>query len=606
MDALKSIFSWLGKFLEKTRVVLLNVATAFILIVITVAIMGGIFSGDAEMNKEGKVVFLDPAVVITDEEAFADSLFANTDINQMTFRDFEDLVNELADDEEIAAIVIDFSSTGFAGVTTLLNVARLMEKLQTSDVELIAYSDYFNTSTYLLASYADEIWAHSSGSFGLSGPGGYRTYINELLTKNLKFTIHDFSAGTFKSAAENITRSSMSDFSRKQSEELLNPLWDEIKTLIAEQREMSIEDIQDFADMRPTGFLGEATYISLNAAIDGNFIDGVKSYPDFREHMIDKFGLDADSDRETYPNISFSEYMDTYEIAEDSADDKVAVVTVEGTITRGEIQPGIAGADGLARLLRSAHEDEDVKALVVRVNSGGGGVMASEIIRDEIQLAKSKGLNVVVSMGDVAASGGVWISTPAEYVFAEPTTITGSIGVAIAVPTAENAMDELGINFDGVITTKNSAWDLTQAMPTEIKSAIQDDTQKIYDRFVSLVAESRNESDDYIRSIAEGRVWIGTKALELNLIDEIGNFDDAVAKAAKLAGLEEYEVDFFKETLDPEIQVLLELTENFDIKIVDQQTLNSFKSMTEILNEVLLVSKPTTLIACQTCEVALQ
>jgi protease-4 len=167
-------------------------------------------------------------------------------------------------------------------------------------------------------------------------------------------------------------------------------------------------------------------------------------------------------------------------------------------------------------------------------------------------------------------------------------------------------MDELGINFDGVITTKNSAWDLTQAMPTEIKSAIQDDTQKIYDRFVSLVAESRNESDDYIRSIAEGRVWIGTKALELNLIDEIGNFDDAVAKAAKLAGLEEYEVDFFKETLDPEIQVLLELTENFDIKIVDQQTLNSFKSMTEILNEVLLVSKPTTLIACQTCEVALQ
>ena len=606
MNTLKSIFGWLGKFLEKTRVVLLNVATAFVLIVITVAIMGGIFGGDTEIDKEGKVVFLNPAVVITDEEAFADSVFANADVNQMTFRDFEDLIDELADDEEIAGIVIDFSSTGFAGITTLLNVARLMEKLQASDVELIAYSDYFNTSTYLLASYADEIWAHSSGSFGLRGPGGYRTYINELLTKNLKFTIHDFSEGTFKSAAENITRSSMSDFSRKQSEELLNPLWNAIKTLIAEQREISIEDVQDFADKRPTGFLGEATYISLNAAIDGNFIDGVKSYPEFREYMIEKFGLDEDSDRETYPNISYQEYMDTYEIEKDSADDKVAVVTVEGTITRGEIQPGVAGADGLARLLRSAHEDEDVKALVVRVNSGGGGVMASEIIRDEIQRAQSKGINVVVSMGDVAASGGVWISTPAEYIFAQPTTITGSIGVAIAVPTFENAMDELGINFDGVTTTKNSAWDLTQEMPTEIKAAIQDDTVKVYDRFVSLVAESRNESEEYIRSIAEGRVWIGTKALELNLIDEIGNFDDAVAKAAELAGLEEYEVDFFKETLDPEIQVLLELTESFDIKLIDQQTLNSFKSMTEILNEVLQVSKPTTLIACQTCEVALQ
>ncbi len=605
MDALKSIFSWLGKFLEKTRVVLLNVATAFILIVITVAIMGGIFGGDAEIDKEGKVVFLDPALVITDEEAFADSLFANTDINQMTFRDFEDLVNELANDEEIAAIIIDFSSTGFAGVTTLLNVAGLMEKLQASDIELIAYSDYFDTSTYLLASYADEIWGHSSGSFGLRGPGGYRTYINELLTKNLKFTIHDFSEGTFKSAAENITRSNMSDFSRKQSEELLDPLWNALKTLIAEQREMSIEDVQDFADNHPTGFLGEANYINLNAASEIGFIDGVKSYPEFRAHMIEKFGLDEDSDRETYPNISYQEYMDTYEIVEDSADDKVAVVTVEGTITRGEIQPGVAGADGLARLLRSAHEDEDVKALVVRVNSGGGGVMASEIIRDEIQRAQSKGINVVVSMGDVAASGGVWISTPAEYIFAQPTTITGSIGVAIAVPTFENTMDEIGIDFDGVVTTKNAGWDLNQAMPAEIKAAIQDDTVKVYNRFVSLVAESRNESEEYIRTIAEGRVWIGTKALELNLIDEIGDFDDAVAKAAELAGLEEYEVDFFKETLDPEIQVLLELTESFDIKLIDQQTLNSFKGMTEILNEVLQISKPTTLIACQTCEIAL-
>ena len=606
MDALKSIFSWLGKFLEKTRIVLLNVATAFILIVITVAIMGGIFSGDTEIDKEGKVVFLDPAVVITDEEAFADSLFANTDINQMTFRDFEDLVNELANDEEIAAIIIDFSSTGFAGVTTLLNVAGLMEKLQASDIELIAYSDYFDTSTYLLASYADEIWGHSSGSFGLRGPGGYRTYINELLTKNLKFTIHDFSEGTFKSAAETVTRSSMSDFSRKQSEELLSPLWNALKTLIAEQREMNIEDIQDFADNHPTGFLGEANYINLNAATEIGFIDGVKSYPEFRAHMIEKFGLDEDSERETYPNISYQEYMDTYEIEKDSADDKVAVVTVEGTITRGEIQPGVAGADGLARLLRSAHEDEDVKALVVRVNSGGGGVMASEIIRDEIQRAQSKGINVVVSMGDVAASGGVWISTPAEYIFAQPTTITGSIGVAIAVPTFENTMDEIGINSDGVVTTKNAGWDLNQAMPPEIKAAIQDDTVKVYNRFVSLVAESREESEDYIRTIAEGRVWIGTKALELNLIDEIGNFDDAVAKAAELAGLEEYEVDFFKETLDPEIQVLLELTEGFDINLIDQQTLNSFKSMTEILNEVIQVSKPTTLIACQTCEVALQ
>ena len=606
MDALKSIFSWLGKFLERTRVVLLNVATAFILIVITVAIMGGIFGGDTKINKEGKVVFLDPAVLISDEEAFADSIFANTEVNQMTFRDFEDLINELADDKEISAIVIDFSSTGFAGPTTLLNVAALMKKLQTADMELIAYSDYFNTPTYLIASYADEIWGHSSGSFGIRGPGGIQPYLNELLTKNLKFTIHDFSEGTFKSAAETITRSSMSDFERKQTQELLNPIWSEIKSLMAQQRGISIEDVQNFADNHPTGFLGEANYINLNAAAEVGLIDGVKSYPEFREYMIEKFGLDEESERETYPNISYLEYMKTYQTVNDSADDKVAVVTVEGTITRGEIEPGVAGADGLARLLRRAHEDEDVKALVVRVNSGGGGVMASEIIRDEILRAKSKGINVVVPMGDVAASGGVWISTPAEYIFAEPTTITGSIGVAIAFPTLENTMDAIGIDFDGVTTTRNAEWDLTQAMTPEIKTAIQDDTVNVYNRFVSLVAKSREESEEYIKSIAEGRVWIGTKALEINLIDEIGNLDDAVAKAAELASLEEYEVDFFKETLDPEIQILLELTESFDIKLFDQQTVNSFKTMTELLNEVLQISKPTTLITCQTCEVSFQ
>ncbi len=603
MKIIKAIFSWLGKFLERARVIILNVGTAFVLILLTLGIFGLFSSSQKPIDPSGKVVILDPDVLVTDEESFSESLFPATNINQMTFRDLKNLIEKLSDDKSIAGVLVDFSSTGFAGPTTLMNVAKLMKTLKESGKEIIAFSESYSTSSYLLSTYANEIWAHSAGSFQLRGFGGKQPYINEL-TQKLKFTIHDFSQGTFKSANETLTRNNMSEFERKQTEELINPLWENIKDIIASQKEFSSDDIQYFSDNFYTIF-SENEYINLEFAQENGFITGVKSYPEFRSHMIDKFGKDMASSRDTYPNISYKEYMTTYEDKDKSSENQIAVISIEGVIMRGEIEPGIAGADGIAKLIRNAHENKKVKSIVIRVNSPGGGVTASEIIRDEIIAAKSKGKNIVVSMGDVAASGGVWVSTPAEYIFAESTTITGSIGVAVAFPTFENVMDYIGINFDGITTTKNAGWNEFQEMEPEIKDSVMKTSKRVYDRFVEVVAESRNESEEYIKSIAEGRVWIGSKALELNLVDGIGSIEDAISKAADLSNLSEYETIYYRKYLDPQTQLIKDLIEEFDIKIFDQKTVNAFQSINEVLSELDFVKEPTAILTCEVCQIKL-
>ncbi len=603
MKIIKAIFSWLGKFLERARVIILNVGTAFVLILLTLGIFGLFSSSQKPIDPSGKVVILDPDVLVTDEESFSESLFPATNINQMTFRDLKNLIEKLSDDKSIAGVLVDFSSTGFAGPTTLMNVAKLMKTLKESGKEIIAFSESYSTSSYLLSTYANEIWAHSAGSFQLRGFGGKQPYINEL-TQKLKFTIHDFSQGTFKSANETLTRNNMSEFERKQTEELINPLWENIKDIIASQKKFSSDDIQYFSDNFYTIF-SENEYINLEFAQENGFITGVKSYPEFRSHMIDKFGKDMASSRDTYPNISYKEYMTTYEDKDKSSENQIAVISIEGVIMRGEIEPGIAGADGIAKLIRNAHENKKVKSIVIRVNSPGGGVTASEIIRDEIIAAKSKGKNIVVSMGDVAASGGVWVSTPAEYIFAESTTITGSIGVAVAFPTFENVMDYIGINFDGITTTKNAGWNEFQEMEPEIKDSVMKTSKRVYDRFVEVVAESRNESEEYIKSIAEGRVWIGSKALELNLVDGIGGIEDAISKAADLSNLSEYETIYYRKYLDPQTQLIKDLIEEFDIKIFDQKTVNAFQSINEVLSELDFVKEPTAILTCEVCQIKL-
>jgi len=450
-----------------------------------------------------------------------------------------------------------------------------------------------------MASQASEVWVHPVGSISVRGLGGMRNY-NKDLFDNLKITIHNYSQGDFKSATETSWRSSMSDNDRMQREALLFPIWDEMKSLMAEGRGIESDDIQSFADDY-VGFFGEAAIGNIAYAEANNIIDGTKSFPEFRQYMIEEFGLDEEAETETYKTISYDEYAKQIDDNFSESDNHIAVITAEGVIMEGEITQGVAGANGVVEQIRSAHEDENTKTIVFRVNSPGGSIIASEMMRDELFAAKEKGINVIVSMGDYAASGGVYISTPADYIFAEPTTITGSIGVAIALPTLENAMDYIGVNFDGVVTSKHGGWDPTQAIDEDLDKIFAGWGADAYDRFVNFVAESRSQSYEDIKKIAGGRVWIATSAKEIGLVDEIGGIDDAIAYAANMAELEDYQVEYYGQELSPEELIIKELLENFDISIVEPKVLSALNGLANLYETLTEIEQPTALLTCEDC-----
>ena len=602
MSTLKSIFSWIGRFLEKTRAVMLNLGTAFILIIITVVIFGGIFSaGSSVSDVSGRVLILNPKGVIVDQEVFPsgfNAIFEETS-DQIQTRDIIALIREVAADEDIPAVLIDFSQTGFAGPTTAINIANELKALRESGKKVIAYSDRLSTASFMMAAQASEIWMHPVGSISVRGLGGMRPYQKELF-KNLKINFHNYSQGDFKSAVEGNTRTDMSENDRLQKTELLNPIWKKMKMLMAEGRGVSSEDIQYFSD-NYVGFFGEAAIGNIEFAVSKNIIDGTKSFPEFRQYMIENFGKDEDADSDDYKYISYHNYSDQIEEEFSDSDNVIAVITAEGAIMEGEISPGIAGADGVVKQIRSAHENENTKAIVLRVNSPGGSIIASEMMRDELFEAKRKGINVIVSMGDYAASGGVYISTPADYIFAEPTTITGSIGVAIALPTLENAMDYIGVKFDGVVTSKHGGWDPTQPINEDLDKIFSGWGSDAYDRFLNFVAESRSQSYEEIKSIAGGRVWIATRAHELGLVDEIGGLEEAIAYAAEKAELKDHKVEYYGQSLSPEELIIKELLKNFDVSIKDPAVYSMLIGLTDIYETLVDLKQPQALLTCEAC-----
>ena len=607
MNALKSIFSSLGRFLEKARTVMLNLVTAFVLIFLTIAIIGALTSGPEVKDPSGRVLLINPEGTVVDQEVFrSDFLFnigTGSSTNQIQTRDLIQLIRSAAKDENIPAVFVDFSSTGFAGPTTAINIAKELKALRDSGKRVIAFNDRLSTTSYLMASQASEVWIHPVGSISVPGLGGMRAYQKELY-ENLKINFHNYSQGEFKSAVEGNTRTDMSENDRMQREALFFPIWDEMKSLMAEGRGVDSSDIQAFSDDY-VGFFGEAAMGNIAYAEANNIIDGKKSYPEFRQYMVEEFGLDEQANTETYKTISYIEYLKQLEKDIPDSDNQIAVITAEGAIMEGAIAPGVAGADGVVRQIRSAYEDENTKAIVFRVNSPGGSIIASEMMRDELSAAKDKGITVVVSMGDYAASGGVYISTPADYIFAEPTTITGSIGVAIAIPTLENAMEYIGVNFDGVVTSKYGGWDPTQAIDDDLDKIFAAWGADAYDRFVNFVADSRSQSYEDINKIAGGRVWIAQSAKELGLIDEIGGIDDAIAYAAKMAELEDYQVEYYGQELSPEEILIDGLLENFNISIAEPEVLSALRGIADLYETLVATQQPKALFACQNCMVDL-
>ena len=608
MNALKSIFSWLGRFLEKARTVMLNLGTAFVLIFFTVLIIGALTSsGPKVKDPTGRVLFIDPQGTVVDQEVFSSDFLFNFDSGsaseQIQTRDLIELIRAVGKDDEIPAVFIDFSSTGFAGPTTAINIAKELKALRESGKRVIAFNDRLSTTSYLMASQASEIWIHPVGSISISGLGGMRAYQKELY-ENLKINFHNYSQGDFKSAVEGNTRTDMSENDRLQREALLQPIWSEMKSLMAEGRGIKAEDIQSFADGY-VGFFGEAAMRNIAYAEANNIIDGSKSFPEFRQYMIEEFGLDEEAKTDTYKTMSYKEYVNQMEDSLSESKNEIAIITAEGAIMEGEISQGVAGANGIVKQIRSAHEDEKTKAIVLRVNSPGGSIIGSEMMRDELLAAKKKDINVIVSMGDYAASGGVYIATPADYIFAEPTTITGSIGVAIALPTLENAMDYIGVNFDGVVTSKYGGWDPTQAIDDDLDKIFESWGADAYDRFVNFVADSRSQSYEDIKAIAGGRVWIATSAKDIGLIDEIGGIDDAIAYAASLTELEDFKVEYYGQQLSPEELILRELLENFDVSIKEPKVFSALNGLADFYETLVDIQKPKALLTCKDCMIDL-
>ena len=603
MRALKSFFAWLGRFLEKARIIMLNLGTAFILIFFAFIIVGALTSVPEVKDPSGRVLLIDPEGFVVDQAVFDSDFLSqigtDSSTDQIQTRDLIRLIRAAAEDENIPAVFVDFSSTGFAGPTTAINIAKELRMLRDSGKRVIAFNDRLSTTSYLMASQASEVWVHPVGSVSVRGIGGVRAYQKELL-ENLKINFHNYSQGEFKSALEPNTRTDMSENDRMQRKALLDPIWDEMKFLMAEGRGIKTENIQFFAD-NFIGFIGEAAVGNIAYAKANNIIDGTKSFPEFRKYMIDEFGLDEDSESGTFKTISFKEYAKQLNADVSGSNNQIAVVTAEGAIMEGDIAQGVAGANGVVKQIRAAYENENTKALIFRVNSPGGSIIASEMMRDELLAAKKKGIDVVVSMGDYAASGGVYISTPADYIFAEPTSITGSIGVAFALPTFENLMDYIGVNFDGVVTSKHGGWDLTQSVDDELDKIFARWGADAYDRFIRFVAESRSQSFEDIKEIAGGRVWIATDAQEIGLVDAIGGIDDAIAFAADMAEVEEYRVEYYGEELSPREKILKELFKNSGVSLRESKVLSALNGLANLYETLTGIQEPKALLTCIDC-----
>ncbi|MEN8162560.1 MAG: signal peptide peptidase SppA [Acidobacteriota bacterium] len=467
-------------------------------------------------------------------------------------KDLVDAVSLAKEDERIKALVLDLNQMGGAGLTKLQDLGLAIDDFKSSGKTVIATADNYSQSGYYLAAHADEIYLHPMGMAILDGFGRYRTYYKDGIDR-LELDWNIFKVGTFKSAVEPYLRNDMSPAAREANIEWMSDLWRAFLTDTSEARGLPLEKLIAYSE--DIGALIETVGgDTAKAALDAGLIDTIATRDQVRDHLIELVGEDEDS--HSYHRVSVNEYLESEggdRTGAKAKGDLVGVVVARGMILGGSQPPGKIGGDSTSALIRQARQNDDIKAIVLRVDSGGGSAFASEIIRRECQLAKEQGKPVVISMGSVAASGGYWISMASDEIWAHPTTITGSIGIFGMFPTYQKPLAKyLGMRVDGVGTTSLAgAFRPDRELDPEIGRIIQSIIDKGYDEFISLAAEARGVTPEDIDRIAQGRVWSGEDAHSLGLVDQLGGLDDAIASAAALADLgDEFSVKFIKKELD--------------------------------------------------------
>lgn len=469
-------------------------------------------------------------------------------IGEFQARDLVRAIDEAATDERMKAVVLDLTSFLGGGQVHLQEIGAALDRVRAAEKPVLSYAVVYGDDAMMLASHASEVWVDPMGGALVAGPGGSNLYFGELL-ENLNVRARVYKVGEYKSAVEPYSRNDMSPEARENYQALYGALWEEWQANVKKAR----PQIQlDRITAQPAEWIAESDGDLATAAVAAGLVDELGSKTEFGERVAEIAGADTwDDTPGTFAHSELEPWL--AEIEPDETGSKIGVVTIAGQIVDGDAGPGTAGGDRIRDLLLDAL-DEDLAALVVRVDSPGGSVTASEEIRRAILRHKANDIPVAVSMANVAASGGYWVSTPADRIFAEPESITGSIGIFAVIPTFEDAAAQWGVHADGVRTTPLSGQpDLIGGFTPEVDAILQSSIEDGYRDFLVRVAESRNLTPERVDEIGQGRVWDGGTARQLGLVDQYGGLQDAIAWAAAQAELEEddWHVEYLGDDAQP-------------------------------------------------------
>jgi protease IV len=562
--SIAGIFRFTGRLISIVRNTVLNIVFLLLLLVVIVAFF---VKGGPQLADRSILVLSLTGDIVEEKQTISSiaRLFEkiggkSTDDSEILLQDIIHVIDRAALDDRIVAIRLDQQKLGNAGIDQLQVIGDALTRFRAAGKEVVAAESFYSQKQYYLASHADMVIVNPMGGVDLHGFGAYSLYFREALEK-LKINYHVFRVGTYKSAIEPIIRDSMSPEAREQNAVWLASLWNSYTADIASERSITRETIDIYTHNIST-LLKETGGDTAQLALKNGLVDKIWTRPQVEAYLNTIAGV---SSGRAYTQISSADYLGLIgspETAAAASLNKVGILVAQGNILPGEQPAGVIGGDSLAALIQEARKDASVKAVVLRINSGGGSAFASEIIRQELLELKKSGKPLIVSMSTVAASGGYWIAADADEIWAAPTTLTGSIGIFGAIPTFEDTLAGLGIHSDGIGTTPiATGLNLAQPLSPLIKESIQLSVDYGYRQFLDIVAKGRKIDREKLTGIAEGRVFDGRAAQRIGLVDKLGNLGDAVAAAAKRAGVsDDFTPVYIRKPLSVREQLIQEIT----------------------------------------------
>lgn len=536
-------FRFLWRALDFSRQVFFNL----LILLVLIGVIAGMLTGGAKKLDDKTALILDLKGTLVEQHSgnAREALLAEAQGNAKKTTQLRDILSVLesaARDNKINSAVLLLDDMGGAGLPMLREVAAAIDRFKASGKTVVAWGSSFDQKQYFLAAHANEVYLHPMGNVLLTGFGRYRNYYRDALDK-VGVTVNLLKVGTYKSFAEPYVANEPSAAALEAESFLYNGMWKTYTDNVEKARKLPAGSIMQGINQLPE-LMKAAGDDSARLALNLKLVDGLKTRDELRELMLKRAGRDEQN--KTFRQVAFDEYL--ARVKPRLFGDAVGVVVAAGEISEGIAPPGAIGGLSTAKLIRKAREDENIKAVVLRVDSPGGSAFGSELIRRELELTRQAGKPVVVSMGDVAASGGYWISMSADEVIADEATVTGSIGVFAILPTAEKAIDKLGIHTGGTTTTwLSDPYNPLRPLNPQFGALVQSSINHIYAEFTGKAAAARKTTADKIDQVAQGRVWTGAQAKERNLVDTVGTYQDALKSAATRAHLgNDYRVSYIE------------------------------------------------------------